>query len=230
MRKSKKIKYSKLRFLVDSYYATQRLRYASDLRMYWLKKVWNLKQKDFDYYQQNVGDQFLKVEQWLKREILKELSEYKIWNEWLKNISGIGPISAGGLIGWIRDIGRFDTISKLYAYCGLGVTKDGKAQRREKGKKINWHPKLKTLCWKIAKNFVRRGKSYRKFYDKVKKEYKEKYPEKTKIHIENMTLRKVVKLFLAHLWVVWRQLENLKISSPYPVEKLKKKYIPPFED
>lgn len=39
-------------------------------------------------------------------------------------------------------------------------------------------------------------------------------------HLDNMALRKMIKLFLACLWLEWRQAEHLPIRDPYPVDKL----------
>jgi hypothetical protein len=37
----------------------------------------------------------------------------------------------------------------------------------------------------------------------------------TKIHIHNMAKRYAGKIFMQHLWVVWRQMEGLEISKPW---------------
>lgn len=286
----RKKSYPKLRFLVDSYHSTIKLRMMSDSRVTNLKRDWKVKEKVCSYYKQNIGAQFQDVEKWLKKEIKGELADYEIWNDWLKGISGIDVCSAGGLLAWIGDIARFASISKLYSYSGLATIKrcqeckkryfefpGDKAHyierylnfqkrahkaRKEKGGRFNkkphlkaveklicscdspepktiaekkkrgepamWNQKLKSHCWKIGKNFVRSGKQYRKYYDKVKAKYQKKFPKFSKGHIDNMAMRKTVKLFMAHLWIVWRQLEGLPTRSPYPVEKLGHKYIPPF--
>ena len=38
-------------------------------------------------------------------------------------------------------------------------------------------------------------------------------------HLDNMAIRYAVKMFLSHLWVNWRTLENLPLRDPYPIEK-----------
>jgi hypothetical protein len=45
-------------------------------------------------------------------------------------------------------------------------------------------------------------------------------PEWTLGRIDNMALRRSVKLFLAHLWQVWRVMEGLPIREPYAIEYL----------
>lgn len=39
-------------------------------------------------------------------------------------------------------------------------------------------------------------------------------------HLDMMSLRKMIKLFLACLWVTWREAEGLPVREPYPVEKM----------
>jgi UDP-2,3-diacylglucosamine pyrophosphatase LpxH len=39
-------------------------------------------------------------------------------------------------------------------------------------------------------------------------------------HVHNMALRKMVKLFLACLWLEWRKAEGLPLTKPYAIEQL----------
>lgn len=34
-------------------------------------------------------------------------------------------------------------------------------------------------------------------------------------HIHNMAQRKTVKIFLSHLWAVWRELDGLDVTKPW---------------
>ena len=268
----RKPKYPQIRFLVDSYYAVQKMRCGSDNRVKALKRSWNIPATTCKEYQINIGENIKNIEEWLEDKIKEEVKYYPIWTEWLKNIKGIGHVLAGGLLAWIYGpvegtykfdkqrklipirkgkpikydaIGRFDTISKLYKYCGENV-EDGRAVRREKNKQSNWNSNLKTHVWKISESFIKCGRNgdYRKFYDSQKKRYKKEHPKKiknpegkgrkysyTKGHIHNMAARKMRKLFLAHLWLVWRELEGLPTESPYPIAHLKNHnhFIPPYK-
>lgn len=49
-------------------------------------------------------------------------------------------------------------------------------------------------------------------------------------HLDMMALRKMIKMFLACLWLVWREAEGLPITAPYAIEKLgHSKLISPWE-
>lgn len=38
-------------------------------------------------------------------------------------------------------------------------------------------------------------------------------------HLDAMALRKMTKLFLSCLWLVWREAEGLPTRDPYPIER-----------
>lgn len=75
------------------------------------------------------------------------------------------------LVPSIRSIFAFATISKYRAWSGYGMGKDGTAQRRIRGKKLEFNDRMQVLLWKARKQFVLQGDVYRKLYD----EYKEFY-------------------------------------------------------
>ena len=158
--------------------------------------------------------------------------EHKIRLNYLREIKGIGPIFSSGLIAWLEPISRFNNISKLWSYCGLSPT-----QKRIKGKKLGYNPRLKTLMWKIALSFEKQSSKksqYRKLYETQKNYYFNRADFKAKIeakekgvkgHIRNMTLRYVAKRFLADLWLTWRKLEGLPITEPYAIAILKHEHF-----
>jgi len=104
-------------------------------------------------------------------------------------------------------------------------------QRRQIGYMSNWNDKFKVLCWKIGQSMVKQKASksgYRKLYDQIKKQERLKNPKrivrKGKImfndgHIHNRALRKVIKIFLANLWMEWRSMEGLPVTKPYIIQK-----------
>ena len=86
---------------------------------------------------------------------------------------------------------------------------------------LNHNPFLKMTCWKIAGQFVRQGKFYRTTYD----QYKDMYTKRdgdilTLGHIENRARRATVKLFLSHLWEMWRKSLGLEAGTIYLQYKL----------
>lgn len=131
-------------------------------------------------------------------------------------IKGIGRVFAAQLVSYV-DIYKAHTISALWRYCGYGV-EDGRAERRTKGQRLHYNPKVKTLCWNIGSSFLRSSSPYRAVYDQAKERYETLRPDWTKARIHNASQRIMVKRFLAHLWLVWRKEENLPIRAPYVQE------------
>jgi transposase len=140
----------------------------------------------------------------------------------LNKVAGIGPILSSGVIAWISPIERFSNISKLWAYCGLSP-----GQKRERGKKLGYNPRLKTFMWKIASSFEKlkpERSYYRRVYNSKKKYYMEREDLKkaiedkekgAKLHVRLMAMRYTEKRFLSDLWLEWRRIQGLPVTEPY---------------
>lgn len=151
-----------------------------------------------------------------------------IW-EWLVSIRGLGSGSlAAQLLAQIDDIAKFATISKLWRHAGMAVI-NGKAERTPKGETSAYNRRLKSLLvgkYGVAYQFVNHHSyPYRDIYDEEKLRLRRLHPEKylnergkmmyNDGHIDNMARRKIAKIFLQHVWLMWRKFEGLPISQPY---------------
>jgi len=115
-------------------------------------------------------------------------------------------------------------------------------QKRTVGYQSNWNNKLKTLAWKASSSFVKQpaAKSkYRKLYDKIKKDEHKLHPTKKKVngkiqfndgHLHNRAMRKVSKIFLAHVWQTWRRQQGLPATEPYAKQLLGHSTVEAFTD
>lgn len=115
-------------------------------------------------------------------------------------------------------------------------------QRRISGYQSNWNDKLKVLAWKAGSSFVKqtpKRSKYRALYDQIKAEEHQKHPErikeKSKVfyndgHLHNRAMRKVVKIFLAHLWQTWRRQYGLEATEPYAKQLLGHSTVEAFTD
>jgi hypothetical protein len=228
------LKHPRLRILVETFYDFQKLRIATASRLSLYDRFDMLTTDQYTELSERVGG-LTQSESRIKKLIEKEIKDIPVWNEYLTNIKGIGPVMAGDLIGWIDDIGKFNTISKLWAF---SVGKPG--ERRERGKKIGYNPHVKTLMWKVGKQLLMSNNElYRGIYEVAKKKYQERDDIKKshegkkgyKQHIHLMAMRKMEKMFLSHLWVAWREIEGLPTSKPYVIEKMgHTTYIEPPEE
>jgi hypothetical protein len=130
--------------------------------------------------------------------------------ERVSSLYGVGTITAARLIAEI-DIAEADTISSLWKYAGYY---DHTGNRR-----------LKTVCYLIGTSLLRTKSPYRKDYDTAVEFYANTKQEWTKGHRHMAALRKVIKLFLSHLWVQWRAIEGLPVTEPYALDKLGHKHL-----
>lgn len=143
-----------------------------------------------------------------------------VWGA-VNSIRGIGPGLAAQLLALIDDIESFDTISKLWRYAGLAVI-DGKAEAKSS---THFVRRLKGLMWNISKQFVmQQTPGYVDIYYAEKERQRRLHPEPIQIngkwryndaHIDRRARRKIEKIFLQHLWLVWRASEGLPVTDPY---------------
>jgi hypothetical protein len=229
-------RFSYLRFLVETYYDIQSQRIMAENRLRSYSKAQeeqlrNQLQTLSDWVDQRMS----KCEHELKAMVLKECRTIPIAKKYLLKTKGVGPCIAGGVIAYMESPERFATISKLWAYAGFH-TVDGQAPRRAKGEKANWNPHLRRICWLAGESFVKVTKSpYRKLYDEFKAEYQRKFPDQidsgkksrdgkkimryTPAHIHAMAKRRVVKIWLSHIWIQWRKMEGLPVEPPWIIAK-----------
>lgn len=226
-----------IRQLVEVYYDVQDMRIRSYNR---LRQVGEVK---------GVTPEILKeFEKQIRDYIAVQVRDIPIVKEYLRGIKGIGPILSGGLIAWFNPH-KAPHASSFWKYAGLHVV-EGKAVKREKGVKLGFSIKLRSLMWKIGKSFIKaRTPFYRELYDEAKDKENEKlgnpiadaencpmYQQcvlrlrgkaqrlnrevKTlpcKQHIDYRAMRKMIKRFLADLWITWRRLEGLSTNEPYVI-------------
>lgn len=147
--------------------------------------------------------------------------------EKMTSVKGVGKLLAVKAAVMI-DIRRADTISALWRYAGYGV-KDGQREKPEKGEKLHYNKRLKTTCYLIATSFLRSNSPYRQIYDEARRYYEENRPDWTKAHQHNAAMRKMIKIWLAHLWLVWREMEGLPVREPYIAAEPRHKIITPEE-
>lgn len=160
---------------------------------------------------------------------------------WLMAVPGMANTVAGTIIGYIVDARRFSTISKLWRYCGYAVL-EGKAERRRKGSKSHFVPTLKSALHTAAIGMIRNSAGYRNLYVSAEIRYMKERPgwivcrtcgttsdgcRNPAAHSESNRMapggwnttrviqaarRRMVKVFLSNLWIVW----HVQTNTPVP--------------
>lgn len=189
----------------------------------------------------------LKAEESYAKVIQAELESYPIWTEYLIHIKGCGFTMAAVIISEV-DINIPNSIAALHAYAGLDVVKRendegglygvGRSRKKEslvektyrnrdgdevKTVGISFNPLLKTkLIGVLGTSFIKCNSPYKKVYNdyKFRLENDPRHKEKTKAHRHAMSVRYMVKIFLAELWTEWRTMEGLELKPAYHVAKL----------
>ena len=167
------------------------------------------------------------------------------WTEFNINVKGCGLHLLGLIMGLIRDVTPLTNVSKLWWLCGLGVTSEGKAARPVKGEVLNYDARLKmVLLGRLGAQFLKNNDPFaRRLYDDFKVEEVAKAlaagrvtdvmcvscfgkdercvtcggTGKTQVEVgsHKRAIRKVVKLWVACLWDVWRRAEGLPVTEHY---------------
>ncbi|HEW91877.1 MAG TPA: hypothetical protein ENF81_04975 [Thermotogaceae bacterium] len=167
---------------------------------------------------EQLAEFFQTTEESLEKSIKREIKHEPIYKEFFSKVKGIGPILAAKIMYYIRDIGRFPNVAKLWRYAGLAVI-NGKAETLQRGQKISYRPEFKATMYVVGSSMLKARSKYVEIYYAAK-DYYARNRDWGKQHIHLAAMRKMEKLFLAHLWEVWRQLEGYPIRMPYAVEYL----------
>lgn len=167
------------------------------------------------------------------------VAEHPVW-PWLQQIRGIGPVFAAQLLAPIR-WDKCPHVSSLWKFAGLSVIqhtdKEGNvvhiADRRVKGETLNYHSGLKTLLLGRISTSMQKASTrylpgaakagtkdpqYMRFYAEERAKLAEKRPEQNDMHHHRQAVRKMMKMFMSHLWDVGRRSEGLPTAPPWIIQ------------
>jgi len=231
---------SSLNFLTDTHLAVQKQRVAAQVRQTHLKR-----NDSYDPDTEWVIVDLTSLEEKVEKCMAEIIGQHPAW-PWLKGIKGIGYENVAKVIGYIDKWGieNIPNISKLWKLSGYAV-ENGHAPKRIKGQKITYYAELRMLLWRLASSLLRaRGVYYDCYCDYKAKlqerfakegraivpaselpkdEKKKRYEDENTIsegHVHYMALRKMIKLFIANLWLVWREAEGLPVTNPYAIDMM----------
>lgn len=168
--------------------------------------------------------------------IVEMVRKHPTWLQWMKDVRGIGELIAGQVIAYAQPIADFKTPSSLKAYAGYAVY-DGEAQGFKRGGQPNWSQSFKRVLYNVGDSFIKSRSPYRAFYDQCKARELETHPEMgtkggqwSPAHRDLRARRKMVSVFLHHLWQVMHDIEGLPTREPYAMQYLDHTtYVSPWE-
>ena len=140
---------------------------------------------------------------------------------WLAGVRGVGHTLAGRLLARL-DVARAPHPSSFWAYCGLstvpGATGGRVAQPRpRRGERSPYDREAKALCYLLGASFARQGGAYRRYLDEQLQRLERERPDWPGRRRQLTAQRKAVKLFLTHLWLVWRGALGMPLTRPHAV-------------
>lgn len=169
-----------------------------------------------DQYIREIALPRLRTEEDFYEEQMKiMIKSHAVW-EWAEGIKGAGLTTIGRIVSR-TDITRLSTVSAMWAHCGFGLDIDGTRQRKKAGSRINYDPQLQSACVMLGESLNKQRGSYYRYYLKQK----EKNADLTPSHCHNRSFRHMIKLFLSHLWQIWREALGLQAPLPYAFDILK---------
>jgi len=123
--------------------------------------------------------------------ILKDkVKKFPIWKEYLKDIKGVGPVIAAGLIGEIGNK-TFDSKESIKHYSGIMPRAEG----------YNFNRKLKVILFQFIEGVVKhKTPKWREMYDSIKAFYADKHEDWSKGKCNNFAKKFVESKFIVEYW------------------------------
>lgn len=190
------------------------------------------------------------IETALVKSLKRELKGIRVYDEFLKDVKGVGPMMAAVIIAEY-DIHKAHTISAMNQFTGLnpGLVPGKKrigddivvTDTMIRGDKLTpgfiapFNTRLRTkMLGVLGSSFLKAKSPYAKFYydyknrlkneDRVIEGRDKKWSETSDLHRHNAAMRFMVKAFIKDLYVAWRTAEGLTVRCPYEEEYLGKKH------
>lgn len=229
-----------VRYMVDAYYQMQEYRKAS------ANQIGSIERQVDDAGSHDTLDWMLTQVATMEKQIERAMDQFSAAQpigQWLRDVYGIGPVIAAGLIAHI-DIRKCPTAGHIWRFAGLDPT-----QQWAKGQKRPFNARLKTLCWKIGQSFMKFSGREECYYGRIYRERKQYELARNEAggnanaaaailasrpthaqraiyatgklppaHIDARARRYAVKLFLAHMHAKWYELEfGQPAPKPYAI-------------
>ena len=158
--------------------------------------------------------------------VIDRLVEMCCWNNpmyhHLTQLHSIGPITAGCFIAMV-DPERMVHASSLWKFCGLACRDDGTRDRKIAGQKLEYSQFMKSRMFVVGTGMLMGRKSpYVGLYHEERNVQEsliaaraENAPEND-FHAHLRAMRRMMKVFVTHVYEVYRLSNGLEISEPFP--------------
>lgn len=148
------------------------------------------------------------------RKIIMKLINDDPFMQTCRNVRRLNGTTVAELFYYI-DISKSDTVSQLWAYCGLGVF-SGYSQQVNNAMNATtstWNPNVYRTAGRVRSQLIRRDGPYRPVFEK-RKAY-ELDRGQAPIAASHRALRYTSKRWLKHVWIAGRTIFNLPTNLPH---------------
>lgn len=104
---------------VNAYYDIQKVRIETENRLRMFQQERTANNPETKYPQDILVKELHQSEQIAQKLLTEYIRKEKIWNHFLKNVTGIGTILSCCLVSTIQNPAKFENPAKLWAYAGL---------------------------------------------------------------------------------------------------------------
>lgn len=163
----------------------------------------------------SIPEHLLRIERAVKKELADRLEEFPLYQALFGEIRGVGPVTAGLVIGSIINIQRFATLPKLRAYTAYHLVQNGegewKTPRRKKGERFPASEWLRQGVFYFVSEMNKQKPDHPwKMMLEARVAYeREKHPDFRQAIVRNRAERWLGQKFLQYVWYTWRRFEGI---------------------
>jgi len=130
----------------------------------------------------------------IKKILKSKITKFKVWDNYLKDVKGVGEFIASGLIGELG--GRqFDSDDSLKHYAGMV----------KKSAHTDYNRYIKVVLFQFAEGIIKaRTPKWRELYDNMKVFYQKKHEDWSKGKVNNHAKKFIETKFLCEFWKQWK--------------------------
>ena len=123
--------------------------------------------------------------------LFKQVKQHSFWVNCLKDVKGVGPVAAAGIIGSVKRFSRFPNKYSLRHFAGMIMKKDN----------VSYNRYLKQALYNFVEGIIKsRTQPWRQLYDDIKVYYRKNHSDWEFGKIDNYAKKFVQTKFLDMLW------------------------------
>ena len=220
------LKIQHLKLLVDARQTLLNGKNANTARLNYLRRKGNISEEGANFLQEQGIEPFEEPLSKFRVKIIDILNFIPVYQDYLKDISGVSAFDCANLIILVEDIERFGYLNQFKSYCGVTpvVECHGRVHKMRKGvdysdciiigderakiKSVSYNERIKILMSKIINQLIKYNEDYMDAYNVLWEQERVKASNITKKHVNNRVKRKLAQKFLKEFYIQWKELNK----------------------